>query len=114
MGSYCSKRLIFGVKSSQDVFDDAMYKVFGDIQHYRDQRNDILLGGRDNKEHPQVLQTVLQRANEHGITFDKEKCEFEKEEIEFIFFRHVFTKDGLKPLPDKVKEIKEHPREKKE
>ena len=47
------------------------------------------------KKHLQVLQTVFQRAQEYGITFNKDKCEFEKEEIEF--FGHVFTKDGLKP-----------------
>ena len=82
-----------------------MFKVFGDIPHCLNQRDDILLGGRDNEEHLQVLQTVLQRAQEHGITFNKDKCEFEKEEIEF--FGHVFTKDGLKPSPDKVKALKE-------
>ena len=44
----------------------------------------ILLGERDNEEHLQVLQTVFRRAQDHGITFNKEKCEFEKEEIEFF------------------------------
>lgn len=63
------------------------------------------MGGQINEEHLQVLQTVLQRAREHGIIFKKEKCEFEKEEIEF--FGHVFTKDWWKPSPDKVKAIKE-------
>lgn len=57
-----------------------MFKLFGDIPH-------------------------RQRAKEHGITFNKEKCKFEKEEIES--FGRVFTKDGLKPSPDKVKAIKE-------
>ena len=49
--------------------------------------------------------TVFQQAKDNGITFNREKCQFWKEQIEF--FGHVFTKDGLKPSPDKVRAIKE-------
>ena len=67
------------------------------------QRDKILLGGRDQTEHRE--ETVLKGARDHGITFNREKCQFGVEQIEF--FRHVFTKDGLKPLPDKVRAVKE-------
>ena len=90
-GNYRPQRLVFGAKSSQDVFDEAMFRIFGDIPHCLNQRDDILLGGRDDAEHTNVLRTVLQRARDHGITFNKEKCQFGKEQIEF--FGHVFTKD---------------------
>ena len=96
---------MFGAKSSQDVFDEAMFRIFGDIPHCPNQRDDILLGGRDDKEHREVLKTVFQRAKDHGITFNQEKCQFGKDQIEF--FGHVFTKDGLKPSPGKVRAIKE-------
>ena len=82
-----------------------MFRIFGDIPHCLNQRDDILLGGRDETEHREVLKTVLKRARDHGITFNREKCQFGKEQIEF--FGHVFTKDGLKPSPDKVRAIKE-------
>ena len=42
---------------------------------------------------------------DYDITFNKEQCKFEKGEIEF--FGHIFTEDGLKPSPEKVKAIKE-------
>ena len=96
---------MFGAKSSQDVFDEAMFRIFGDIPHCLNQRDDILLGGRNDKEHREVLKTVLQRAKDHGIKFNQEKCQFGKDQIEF--FGHVFTKDGLKPSPDNVRAIKE-------
>ena len=83
-----------------------MFRIFGDIPHCLNQRDDILLGGRDETEHREVLKTVLKRARDHGITFNREKCQFGKEQIEF--FGHVFTKDGLKPSPDKVTAIKEY------
>ena len=104
-GNYRPQRLVFGAKSSQDVFDDAMFRVFGDIHHCLNQRDDILLGGRDKTEHREVLKTVLKRARDHGITFNREKCQFGMEQIEF--FGHVFSKDGLKPSPDKVRAVKE-------
>ena len=66
-----------------------MFKVFGDIPHCLNQRDDILLGVRNAEEHQQVLRTVLQRARDHGVTFNEDKCEFEKEEIEF--FGHTFV-----------------------
>ena len=93
---------MFGAKSSQD---EAMFRIFGDIPHCLNQRDDILLGGRDQTEHREILKTVLTRARDHGITFNREQCQFGKEQIEF--FGHVFTKDGLKPSPDKVRANKE-------
>ena len=104
-GNYRPRRLVFGAKSSQDVFDESMFRIFGDIPHCLNQRDDILLGGRDEKEHRKVLRTVLQREKDYGVTFNKEKCQFEQEEIEF--FGHTFTKDELKPSPEKVKAVKE-------
>ena len=105
LGNYRPQQLVFGAKSSQDVFDEAMFRIFGDIHHCLNQRDDILLGGRDQTEHREVLKTVLKRARDHGITFNREKCQFGMKQIEF--FGHVFSKDGLKPSPDKVKAVKE-------
>lgn len=48
---------------------------------------------------------MQQRAKGYGVTFNKEKCQFEQGEIEF--FGHTFTKDGLKPFPEKVKAANE-------
>ena len=78
-----------------------MFRAFGDIYYCLNQRDDILLGGRDEVECKEVLKTVLQQGRDHGVTFNKEKCQFGKEQIEF--FGHVFT---MKPSPDKVKAIK--------
>ena len=100
-GIYRPKRLVFGAKSSQDVFDEAMFRIFGEIHHCLNQRDDILLGGRDQTEHREVLKTVLKRARDYGITFNREKWSGT-----IWVFGHVFTKDGLKPSPDKVRAVR--------
>ena len=38
------KGLIFGAKVSEDVFDEAVYKIFGDIPGCMNQRDDQLIG----------------------------------------------------------------------
>ena len=83
-GNYRPKRHVFGAtgKSSQNVFAEAMFRAFRDIPHCLNQRDDILLGGRDIAEHKEVLKTVLQQARDHAVTFNKEKRQFGKGQIE--------------------------------
>ena len=102
-GNYRPRRLIFGAKSSQDLFDNTMQRIFGDIPRVLNQRDDILLGGRDVEEHDEVLRKVLQRGQDYNVTFNKEKCVFRTEEI--TFFGQQFTKDGLQPDPKKVQAV---------
>ena len=107
-GNMRPKRLIFGAKSSQDVFDEVIYRIFGDIPRCLNQRDDILLGGRNLAEHNETLEAVLQRAADFGITFNLEKGDFGVDSIEF--YGYQFTKEGLKPSPEKVRAIKESSR----
>ena len=60
---------------------------------------------KEIRQHREVPKIVLQRVKDHGITSNREKCQFRKEQIEL--FGHFFTKDGLKPSPDKVRAIRE-------
>jgi len=50
-GNMRPKRLIFGARSSQDLFGEAMFRIFGDIPNCLNQRDDILIGGRTRREH---------------------------------------------------------------
>ena len=70
-GNMRPKRLIFGAKSSQDLFDEAMYRIFGDIPHCLNQRDDILIGGSTLAEHYQTLETVLQRQGTSALRLIK-------------------------------------------
>ena len=82
-GNMRPKRLPFGAKASQDLFDEAIYRIFSDIPQCLNQRDDILIGGKNMEEHNKALEAVLQRAADFGITFNREKCEFGTKKIEF-------------------------------
>ena len=61
------------------------------------QRDDIILGGKDREEHNRTLKKVILSAKEYGVKFNQEKSEFGKTEIKF--FVYLFTSEELKPEP---------------
>ena len=99
-GNYRPKTLPFGAKTSQDVFDETMFRLYGDIPRCLNQRDDILIGGRNQAEHDHTLKTVLKRTSDCGVTLNKDKCQFSVKEIEF--YGYLFTEGKLKPTPEKV------------
>ena len=104
-GNMRPRRLVFGSKCSQDLFDEQMYRIFGDIPNCLNQKDDIIIGGENIEEHNNTLREVLKRAKDFGITLNREKCEFGVDELEFYGYK--FTKDGLKPTHEKVKAVNE-------
>ena len=76
--------------------------------------DDILVFGRNQKEHGQNLEKLFKRAREKEITFNKDKCEFNKDKC--LYYGMVFSKEGASPDPMKVEAIKqaEPPRNAKE
>ena len=47
---------------------------------------------------------MLEALQQYGITLNKKKCEFEKEEIRFLGI--IFSKSGVKPDPAKVMDLR--------
>ena len=96
---------MFGAKASQDLFDETMQKIFGDIPRCLNQQDDIMIRACDWEEHNATLEEVLQRTEDFGITLNLPKCKFGKKELEF--YGYQFSENGLMPIPDKVRAIKE-------
>ena len=76
--------------------------------------DDILVYGKTQEEYDQSLEKLLRRAKLKNITFNKAKCEFNKESC--LYYGMVFSKQGASPDPQKVEAIKaaEPPRNAKE
>ncbi len=104
-GNYRYKRLAFGGKNSQDLFDAEIAKIISGIPRVLNNRDDIMVGGRDWEEHNQNLETLLERLTVHNLTLRKEKCEFCQTSIEF--HGHYFTNEGPCPSPGKIRAIQE-------
>ena len=109
-GNYRYKRLAFGGKNSKDLFDAEIAKIISGIPHVLNNRDDIMVGGKDWEDHNQNLETLLERLTVHNITLRREKCEFGQTSLEFR--GHQFTSEGLRPSPSKVRAIQEMERPK--
>lgn len=65
--------------------------------------DDVLIWGRDQREHDTRLHTILDELQEAGVTLNMEKCELGRSEDKF--FGHIPSADGVQPDPDKEKAI---------
>jgi len=65
--------------------------------------DDILLSGRNDDEHLQVLEEVLKRLSAHGLRLNEDKCAFLQDRLEYC--GHVVTKDGIQQSKEKTAAI---------
>ncbi|CAH2106056.1 unnamed protein product [Euphydryas editha] len=65
--------------------------------------DDILVYGENKEIHEQRLKAVMKTLEENGIVLRKDKCLFNKTEIQFL--GHEFSENGVKPLQKYVNSI---------
>ena len=102
-GRYCFLRIPMGIAFAPEVFQQRMHKLLKDQEGCVVVMDDILVFGRDTKEHDERLQSVMETIKSNGLKLNKEKCQIRKSEVNF--FGHVIEKDGVKPNPERVKAI---------
>ena len=69
--------------------------------------DDILVTGATEEEHLQALNAVLTRLEKADLRAKKIKCAFMVHAVDYLCYR--ITVEGIRPLPSKVKAIKEAP-----
>lgn len=104
-GHFEFSRMPFGLKNAPATFQRAMNNILGDYigticYVYLD---DIVIVGRNLKEHLENLGLVLKRLSEFNLKIQLDKCEFLRKEAEFL--GHIISADGVKPNPEKVEKI---------
>ena len=97
----------FGLTNSLAVFMCLMNNV---LHKYLDKFvvvfiEDILIYSKSKEEHKEHLKVVLQELWEHQIYEFFCKCDFFKDEIQYL--GHVVTKEGIYVDPEKIRSIEE-------
>ena len=105
-GRFCYERLPFGINSGPEVFHREMTRVLDGIPGVIVDIDDVLVGGKDQKDHDHKLKAVLDKMTEAGVTLN-EKCEFSVSEV--VFLGHVISADGIRVDPKKVEAISAYP-----
>ena len=107
LGRYRFKRLPFGLKVAQDIFQEKMDKLLSNCPGTINIADDITVYGRNNEEHDKNLHRLMNEARKFGLIFNVNKCKVKADEIDF--FGMIYNKDGVRPDPRKSQEIKDLP-----
>ena len=106
-GRFRFKRLPFGLKVAQDVFQEKMDLILAGCSGTMNIADDILVFGTDVQDHDKNLHDLMKRARSHGLVLNANKCTIRTDSVNF--FGMVYTTKGLRPDPRKCQEIKDLP-----
>lgn len=104
-GNYRYIRMPFGIKTGPKVFMRMNYRNFGDIENVLIYFDDILIIGKDRKEHDDALRKVLKRAREKNVRFNVNKIQVGCKEVRYL--GHIFSLNQIKPDPERLEAIKQ-------
>lgn len=104
-GRYRFKRLPFGVKVSQDIFQRKLNEVYKDIPNVTGIADDILVVGETQEEHDEAFLKMLKASRANNIGLNSEKLQFKQESVEF--YGHTFSENGVQPSARKMKAIQD-------
>ena len=103
-GRFRPKRLPFGVKVSQDIFQRKLDEILRDIPNVAGIADDILVFGSSDIEHDQSFINMLETCRKNNVGLNSEKLQFKQEKINF--YGHTLTQKGIQPAEDKLQAIK--------
>ncbi|XP_029055276.2 uncharacterized protein K02A2.6-like, partial [Osmia bicornis bicornis] len=102
-GNWKFNRLPFGVNMAPEYFQEINNRNFGDIDGVTVYFDDICISAETNEEHDKILKQVLTRARKLGIKFNQNKIQYKVSEVKYL--GHVFSKEGMKIDPERVRAI---------
>lgn len=106
-GSFCYRKMAMGLTGSVSTWCELADRVIGnDLEPYCYVFiDDIIIATDDFDEHIRILETVLKRLNEAGLTANPEKSKLCRKSIRFLGI--IIDDKGLRCDPDKVRAINE-------
>ena len=112
-GSFEWNVMPFGLTNAPGAFQRFMNDIFADMLDvcvvvYLD---DILIYSPDKTTHTRQVKEVLRRLRKHGLYAKPEKCEFHKEQVEYLGY--ILSPEGLFMASDKIKVIQDWPEPRK-
>ena len=99
-GQYCFNKLPFGISSTLEHFQKRISTVFDGLVGVLCLMDNILIFGKDQKEHDIRLNAALERIQAAGVTLNKG---FNKTPLTFL--GHTIDGKGISPDPQKTAAI---------
>lgn len=106
-GFFQYRRMPFGISNAPAIFQSISDQIISGIPHSAVFLDDIIVSGRNMEEHMNNLKEILSRIEKFGFKCKLSKCEFFKDEIEYLGY--IISKEGRRTNPMRVKAISEMP-----
>ena len=100
-------RMPFRLRNAAQTFQRFIDQVLRGLPYCYAYIDDLLVASNSPEQHKEHLHQVLRRLHEHGIIINPAKCEFGVSELDFL--GHRVCSQGIQPLPERVKAIKDFP-----
>ena len=105
-GRYRFTRLPFGISPAPEIYQREMDRVFEGVP-VQIIVDDFLIHGEDQRDMDQKLRAVLDKSREVGLKFNPHKVKLRVPEVNYV--GHIFSSEGLKPDPEKIRAINQMP-----
>ena len=99
------KRMPFGMKMSQDVFQIHMDRILEQCPRVIDIHNDVIIYGYTWEDHDANLINFLNVCQMEGLCLSSKKLELGRDRVSF--FGAIYSREGVKPDPWKIQGIEE-------
>eukprot|EP00118_Oscarella_pearsei_P023941 m.294194 g.294194 ORF g.294194 m.294194 type:complete len:713 (+) comp40742_c0_seq74:392-2530(+) len=107
-GLYRPVQMPFGIANAPAIFQNIMDQVLHGLKGVVCYLDDILVTGKDDKEHLENLKATFERLQQHGIRLKRTKCAFMADAIEYLGYLVDCT--GLHTTEKKQAAIEKAPR----
>ena len=98
---YRYKRLMFGINSASEIFQNTVAELLRDLQVVATYQTSSYLA--TVAEHDRNLTAVLERLRENDVRLNRDKCKMSRKTV--TFYGHVFGEHGLSADPEKIASI---------
>ena len=99
-GLYRYNRMTYGISPAPSIWQRTMDTILKALPGVQCILDDMIITGRNDAEHLQNLERVLQRLQQYGLRVNIDKCYFMKERVTYC--GHEIDKSGLWKMKDKV------------
>ena len=99
--------LAMGLTNANDTFEQCLRDILHGLDGVFNIPDDILVTGETYEEFKNSVIRFLDQCMEKDLHLNADKFKLDYDTV--TFFGHLLTKDGIKPDPKKVKDIREWP-----
>lgn len=86
-----------------EFFQRVLEESFGDIEGVSVYFDDVLIATKNEKEHDQIFNKVIESAKKLNIKFNPDKMQYKVNKVKFL--GHEFSKEGMKPDAERIKAL---------